>query len=138
MLLDTLAVGVGMGVPVFCILLGFLLGGFLGWSWTRQELNGRELAGKSLASLLSGVFTFILLIPIWTPLAFKLGDPAFDYAHFGIPMILYEPKASFIGWLVLMQLISPFLQGLTTLFGILFVYRLTSQHPVQSKKKGRK
>jgi hypothetical protein len=32
-------------------------------------------------------------------------------------MILYEPRASFIGWLVLMILISPVLQMLTTLFG---------------------
>ena len=32
-------------------------------------------------------------------------------------MILYEPLASFIGWQVLMVLISPFLQLLTTLFG---------------------
>jgi len=30
---------------------------------------------------------------------------------------LYEPAASFIGWLVLMIVISPFLQLLMTLFG---------------------
>jgi hypothetical protein len=32
-------------------------------------------------------------------------------------MILYDPKASFIGWLVPMIFISPFLQLLTTVFG---------------------
>jgi len=32
-------------------------------------------------------------------------------------MILYEPKASFIAWLVLMIFISPFLQLLATVFG---------------------
>jgi hypothetical protein len=31
--------------------------------------------------------------------------------------ILYQPKASFVGWLVLMIFISPFLQFLMTLFG---------------------
>ena len=35
----------------------------------------------------------------------------------GHPFILYDPKISFIGWLVLMMFISPFLQLLTTIFG---------------------
>jgi hypothetical protein len=43
-------------------------------------------------------------------------DSATDYENLGIPMILYEPKISFIGWLVLMIAISPFLQLLTTVF----------------------
>jgi len=38
-------------------------------------------------------------------------------ANFGIPLILYEPRASFIVWLILMIVISPFLQFLMTLFG---------------------
>ncbi len=46
-----------------------------------------------------------------------LSDPAADLANFGIPPILYEPRASFIGWLVLMIAISPVLQLLTTLLG---------------------
>ena len=45
-----------------------------------------------------------------------LGDPTADFANFGIPMILYDPKISFVGWLILMIFISPFLQLLTTLF----------------------
>jgi hypothetical protein len=36
--------------------------------------------------------------------------------NFGIPMILYDPRASFIGWMVLMIIISPVLQILTTVF----------------------
>jgi hypothetical protein len=32
-------------------------------------------------------------------------------------MILYDPTASFVGWLVLMIAVSPFLQLLTTVFG---------------------
>jgi hypothetical protein len=46
-----------------------------------------------------------------------LFDRAADLANFGIPMILYEPRASFIGWLLLMIFVSPFLQFLMTLFG---------------------
>jgi hypothetical protein len=46
-----------------------------------------------------------------------LFEPGRDIANFGIPMILYEPLASFIGWIVLMVLISPLLQVLTTVFG---------------------
>jgi len=46
-----------------------------------------------------------------------LFDPITDLANFGIPLILYDPKASFIGWLILMIAVSPFLQLLTTLFG---------------------
>ena len=46
-----------------------------------------------------------------------LFDPRADLANFGIPLILFDPQASFIGWLVLMIAISPFLQLLATLFG---------------------
>ena len=46
-----------------------------------------------------------------------LFDPAANLANLGAPLILYEPVASFIGWLVLMIVISPFLQLLMTLFG---------------------
>ncbi len=46
-----------------------------------------------------------------------LSDPAADLANFGIPPILYEPRASFIGWLVLMIAISPVLQLLMSLLG---------------------
>jgi hypothetical protein len=44
-------------------------------------------------------------------------DPVADLANFGIPLILYDPTASFIGWLALMIVISPFLQFLMALFG---------------------
>ncbi len=46
-----------------------------------------------------------------------LFDPSADLANFGIPLILFDPTASFVGWLALMIVISPFLQFLMTLFG---------------------
>ena len=54
---------------------------------------------------------------IWLPALRLLKLPEADLANFGIPLILYEPLPSFIGWMVLMVLISPFLQVLTTVFG---------------------
>jgi hypothetical protein len=60
--------------------------------------------------------TFALMAIIWGSVTPMLFDPAADFANFGIPLILYDPKVSFIGWLILMIFISPFLQLLTTLF----------------------
>jgi hypothetical protein len=69
-----------------------------------------------IAALLTSGFTFLLMLLIWGPFSRMLLDPAADIAHFGIPMILYEPLASFIGWLVLMVFLSPFLQALASAF----------------------
>jgi hypothetical protein len=44
-------------------------------------------------------------------------DPSVDIANFGMPLILFEPRASFLGWLVLMVVVSPVLQFLVTVFG---------------------
>jgi hypothetical protein len=54
---------------------------------------------------------------IWGMTSPMLFDPNSDFENFGHPFILYDPKLSFIGWLVLMIFISPFLQLLTTVFG---------------------
>ena len=41
----------------------------------------------------------------------------------GIPLILYDPRWSFIGWMVLMIIISPFLQLLTIIFASFFRFK---------------
>jgi hypothetical protein len=114
---DTICVGMGMGVPVFCILFGFLIG----WYVVRRLVA----AGADLPQMLNRVFsqavvasayTFMVMAVLWGPTAKLLFDPAADLVNFGIPLILYDPRASFVGWLVLMIAISPFLQLLTTLF----------------------
>jgi len=61
-------------------------------------------------------FTFLLMIVIWARIIPMLFDPAADIQNFGHPFILYDPKLSLVAWLVLMILISPFLQLLTTIF----------------------
>jgi len=117
-LLDIIATGMGMGVPFFNILHGFPVGWYIARRLSRLDLPFRRLLGKSLLwSALTAGFTAILMLIIWAPTVSMLFDPSADLADFGIPMILYEPRASFIGWLALMVLISPFLQFLMTLFG---------------------
>lgn len=116
-LIDLLCVGVGMGVPIFCILLGFPVG----WYSTRRAVIGskeiKDVLQKVLAySITTSLFTLIIMAVIWGPTILMFFDPKADFKNFGIPMILYSPRISFIGWEVLMILISPFLQLLTTIF----------------------
>jgi hypothetical protein len=115
---DIICVGAGMGVPIFCILLGFPVGYAVVRSLVTRSLTLRDLLAKILrCAVLTSAFTFLLMLVIWMPAAFRLANPAFDVGNFGVPLILYDPLASFIGWLALMIVVSPFLQMLTTLFG---------------------
>jgi hypothetical protein len=114
---DVIAVGTGMGVPVFAIALGFPVGWFLpGFLRLRSPYTSLALRALLRASLLTSAVTLVVVAVIWLPTLRMLADPAADLTNFGIPMILYEPLASFIGWVVLMVLISPALQMLATLF----------------------
>lgn len=116
--LDTLCVGMGMGVPIFCIPFGFLVGWYIA---RRLTVAGADLPQTLnsifLQAVATSAYTFVVMALLWGPTAKLLFDPGADLANFGIPLILYDPRASFIGWLVLMIAISPFLQLLTTLFG---------------------
>jgi uncharacterized membrane protein YhaH (DUF805 family) len=116
--LDLICVGMGMGVPFFCILFGFIVGWYIVRYITfSNTASVQQVFPKVLkyAMITSAVTLFGMLL-LWVPFATYLFEPAKDLAKSGIPMILYEPKASFIAWIVLMILISPFLQLLTTLF----------------------
>lgn len=115
--LDLISVGMGMGVPVVTILLGLPAG----WYFARRELGRaapvRATLGRSLAHIaLLVLFTFAVMLVIWAPPTTMLFDPQADLGNFGIPMFLYTPKASFIGWMVLMIVLSPGLQALTAVF----------------------
>jgi hypothetical protein len=113
---DLVAVGAGMGVPVFPILLGFPIGWILPARLVSDAADDRQLLRKCFqAALLPFGVTLSLMIVIWGPVSAMLFDPAADLANFGLPMILYEPRSSFIGWIVLMVCISPVLQLLATL-----------------------
>ena len=116
--LDVIAFGMGMGVPIFCILLGLPVG----WYIAKFVLISTVELRDSLRRIFKYVFvtslvTFVLMGIAWGRTVPLLFNPGSDLANFGIPMILFDPKPSFAGWLVLMIFISPFLQFLTTLFG---------------------
>ncbi|MFH1569959.1 MAG: hypothetical protein ABIL09_18345 [Gemmatimonadota bacterium] len=115
---DVLGVGLGMGVPIVCIALGLPAGWVVarraaGHADTREQL-ARSLRG---AALVAGI-TFVLMAGFWGPWFVLLLDPAADLARLGMPLLLYEPTASFVGWLVLMIFISPFLQFLMAVLGV--------------------
>lgn len=114
---DLVCVGMAMGVPIFCIGLGFPVG----WYIAMRAIRGRSDVRQTLRTVLSHavaacLVTFVLMALIWGPTIQLLFDPTFDIANFGHPDILYDPTLSFVGWLVLMIFVSPFLQLLTTLF----------------------
>jgi hypothetical protein len=116
--LDAICAGLGMGVPVFCILFGLPVGWYITRRITIHPLNTEQMLSKMLlGAVLTSAFTFAGMVLLWGRCILMLFDPAADLANFGIPLILYEPVASFVGWLVLMIVISPFLQVLMTLFG---------------------
>ena len=114
---DLFCIGMGMGVPIFCILYGF----FVGWYITRRVMISTKeikiLLGRIFRyAVVTSGFTFIVMAVLWGMTIPMLFDPNADFENFGHPYILYDPKLSFIGWLVLMIFISPFLQLLTTVF----------------------
>ena len=116
-LLDLICAGAGMGVPIFCIILGFPLG----WYVTRRVISE---AGQTyqkyykilMYSILAALFTFLLMLIVWVTAILINIESSADIQNFGHPYILYEPVSSFIGWLILMIIVSPFLQLLTTIF----------------------
>jgi hypothetical protein len=116
---DTICVGMGMGVPIFNILFGFVVGWYVIGMLAPVARDTRGVLEQALryAAVTAGI-TFIAMAILWGRCLAMLFDSRVDLAKFGIPMILYEAKASFIGWLVLMIVISPFLQFLTTVFGL--------------------
>jgi hypothetical protein len=107
-----------MGVPIFAILIGFGVGWFLPGVLRSSSLSSMPSRKEILrAAFLLGTYTFALMLIIWGPTLPRLWGPRADLVNFGIPLILYEPTASFIGWEVLMIAISPFLQVLAIVFG---------------------
>jgi len=134
MLADFFCMGFGMGVPIFCIALGFPMG----WIVARRILIRPIILRTVLRDIIrlsffTSLFTFIMLAVIWGRLVPWIFDSSHDLANFGIPMILYSAKASFIGWLVLMLILSPVLQFMSTIVGAAVTLSILS--PPDSKPK---
>ena len=117
-IVDLVCVGLGMGVPLACILFGFFVGWYIAKRATMATANVKDILWKALVqAIMTSAFTFVVMSAIWGRTIVLLFDPSFDFENFGHPFILFDPKISFIGWLVLMIFISPFLQLLATIFG---------------------
>lgn len=116
LLLDFIGVWLGMGVPIFNILFGFVIGFYLFNYFAKNKENNLKTIFKF--GFVGAFLSFILLAMIWWPYIIKLFDRSYDFLNNGIPLILYTPKASFIGWLILMLFISPFLQLMATIFAV--------------------
>lgn len=115
--IDVLCVGMGMGVPILCILLGFPVGWYIAKRVAFDEKNFKNTLKKIFKyAITTSLFTFIGMCIIWARMIPMIFAPDTNFQKLGIPFILYEPKISFIGWLILMIFISPFLQLLATIF----------------------
>ena len=116
--LDIVCVGMGMGIPIFCILLGLPVGWYLVRRTGAGPLDMRQMLSQTLrGAALTAACTVLGMAILWGRFVPLLFDPGADLVNLGIPLILYEPWASLAGWLALMIAISPFLQFLMTLFG---------------------
>lgn len=135
-LLDIICAGFGMGVPFFCILFGLPVGWYITRRITAQPYSIKHWFNRTLKwAALTSAFTVVIMLVVWMSSLLMLFDPTADIANYGIPLILYEPKASFIGWMVLMILISPFLQLLMTLLGShLSMQRIVSRNKEMPEK----
>lgn len=114
-LLNLVLTGIGMGVPILNIIFSLPMGYYLNKG--RQEDQKLRLQRVLKLSLLLSGFTLLLMLIIWLPALKWLTDPSLDVANFGHPYWLYDPKISFIGWIVLMVFVSPILQMLGHVFG---------------------
>jgi hypothetical protein len=122
-LLDLFCTGLGMGVPFFNILLGLPVGWWLARRLGKEQQTLHAMLGSLLkAAVLTSGFSVLVLAVIWLPSLKWLFDPSLDLANYGVPLILFEPLASFIAWQVLMVFISPFLQMLMTVFGTVMTW----------------
>lgn len=117
-LLDIICIGMGMGIPFFCILFGLPVGWYLVRHVTASTTRVHEVLRRVLRyAVVASAVTMLGMLAIWGTTISWLYEPGYDLVNTGVPQILYEPRASFIGWLALMIVISPILQLLTTLFG---------------------
>lgn len=116
-LLDVVCMGMGMGVPIFNIVFGFLVGWYLVRRLSLDIHEMKEILQRLLVgSCITASVTLVGMLLIWGWSISMLRDSDAEIANFGIPLILYSPQASLIGWLILMVVISPILQLLTTIF----------------------
>lgn len=112
-LVDVFAIGLGMGVPVFAIVLGAPVG----WWFARRQCVEAPLRETARALALAGAalatVSFVALAVVWGPSLHLAFGPDVSASEYGIPLIFYGERASMIGWFVLMLVVSPLAQFMT-------------------------
>ena len=133
-IIDIFCTGAGMGVPIFCILFGFITGWVIIKIILLRTNDLNEVLKKSIKyGILTTLVTFILMLIIWGWATIAFFNNNCDFKNFGHPLILYDPKLSFIGWLVLMIVISPILQLLTTVFSFYITLLIIGSEKLRTK-----
>lgn len=124
--LDLFLMGIGMGIPVFAIPFGIVVGIYVNRS-TKGLSATVSLPRLLRAACVTSLVTFLIAGAIWLPQLAKLSDGS-DLGSYGIPLILYGEQASFVGWIVLMVVISPLLQAMVSIsagvIGLVRSYRI--------------
>jgi len=126
-LLDFLMLAAGMGVPVFCVLLGVAVG----WFGARRAEYFLPEPGPAMrrvvryAMVCAGT-TAALLLGLWAPLVPRLLSPDVDLYAMGLPSLPGEPRLSAVLLLALLIVVTPLLQFLAVLGGayLTFMRRL--------------
>jgi len=116
--LDLACVALGLGVPIFCILLGVPVGWYVVETAAARRLTESDTRSEVLlGGVVTAVFTSVMMALVWGPSAALLVDGRMDLAGLGVPLLFIDPRVSLVGWLALMIVVSPVLQLLMTLFG---------------------
>lgn len=131
--LDTFLLIIMRFVPILAILLGFPVGWYISKRLTQSERNLADILSDILKySFYTSLITFLWMLMVWGSVSTMLMNPNANFTNFGIPMILFDPEISFIGWIILMIFISPFLQLITTVFTAhVSLWRLTKKRKIK-------
>ena len=122
--INIILTALGMGLPIFSIIAGFVWGLYAAERAFRLYDSINQRFTRILTYILfSAAVTMVLMAVVWGRTIPLLFDPLTDFENIGHPMILYKPRVSYIGWLVLMIFISPFLQFLTSVFSAFLALR---------------
>jgi len=115
---DVVCVMLGMGVPIFCILLGVPVGWYAAEQGIARGVSeGRVLTAAARAGVATAAVTLFLMVLVWGRSAALLFAPGVDLTGVGIPPILYDARASFVGWIALMIVVAPAVQVAMALYG---------------------
>ena len=64
-IVDLVCVGMGMGVPIFCILFGFFVGWYIAKRTTTTTANVKDVLWRILVqAIVTSAFTFVLMSAI--------------------------------------------------------------------------